>query len=254
MADKQNQLSTIETKEMLYEVNGEEIKLTGSIVKKFLARGNKEMTDAEIFMFMSLCKFQKLNPFLNEAYPIKFGDECQLIVGKEAYMKRAESSNLLSGHEAGIIIDRDGEIIEVEGCFSLPTDKLLGGWAKVHRSDREFPTVMKVSFKEYDKGQSIWKSKPSTMIRKVALVQALREAFPENLANMYVEDEMPEIDKEKVVSNTIKQNANKEIIDIEDEETEVAEVVEVVEDKPKSKTSQQTVVQQEIIVEDGPGY
>ena len=32
---------------------------------------------------------------------------------------------------------------------------------------------------------SNWASKPATMIRKVALVQALREAFPEDLQGMY---------------------------------------------------------------------
>lgn len=214
----QTQLSQVDKKEMAYEVNGEQIKLTGQIVRTFLARGNKALSDPEIFMFMSLCKFQKLNPFLNEAYLIKFGDDCQIIVGKEAFMKRAETSERLDGIEAGLIIERDGKVTDVEGCFTLPTDKLLGGWAKVYRSDRKFPIIMRVSLKEYDKGQSLWKSKPSTMIRKVALVQALREAFPENLAGMYTEDEMPEADHSKVVEQTIKANANKEIIDIESDE------------------------------------
>jgi phage recombination protein Bet len=211
---EQNQLTTVDKKEMAYEVNGEQIKLTGQIVRTFLARGNKALTDPEIFMFMSLCKFQKLNPFLNEAYLIKFGDDCQIIVGKEAFMKRAEESELLEGIEAGIIVDRDKVVTEVEGCFMLPTDHLLGGWARVHRSDKKYPSIMKVSLEEYDKKQSLWKTKPSTMIRKVALVQALREAFPENLAGMYVEDEMPEVDHSRVVEQTVQTNANKVVIDI----------------------------------------
>ena len=37
---------------------------------------------------------------------------------------------------------------------------------------------------------SNWKAKPGTMIRKVALTQALREAFPEDLGSMYAPEEM----------------------------------------------------------------
>ncbi|MFA9494242.1 recombinase RecT, partial [Streptococcus sp. E17BB] len=36
---------------------------------------------------------------------------------------------------------------------------------------------------------STWNSMPATMIRKTALVNALREAFPEDLGNMYTEDD-----------------------------------------------------------------
>ncbi len=37
---------------------------------------------------------------------------------------------------------------------------------------------------------SNWAAKPGTMIRKVALVQALREAFPEDLQALYDAEEM----------------------------------------------------------------
>jgi uncharacterized protein CbrC (UPF0167 family) len=43
---------------------------------------------------------------------------------------------------------------------------------------------------EYNKGFALWKTMPATMIRKVAIVQALREAFPETLSGMYSEDEI----------------------------------------------------------------
>ena len=37
---------------------------------------------------------------------------------------------------------------------------------------------------------SQWSKKPATMIRKVALVQALREAFPEDFGGMYSQEEV----------------------------------------------------------------
>ena len=42
---------------------------------------------------------------------------------------------------------------------------------------------------------SQWATKPATMIKKVALVQALRDAFPSALGQLYIQDEM-DIDTE----------------------------------------------------------
>lgn len=47
-----------------------------------------------------------------------------------------------------------------------------------------------VSFSEYDKGQANWKSKPATMICKVATSQCVREAFPKDYEGLYSEEEM----------------------------------------------------------------
>ena len=45
---------------------------------------------------------------------------------------------------------------------------------------------------EYNSHKSLWNSKPLTMIRKVALVQALREAYPDRFAGTYDQSEMGE--------------------------------------------------------------
>lgn len=180
-------------KEMMvtYQANGEELTLTPSTVKNFLTRGNGAITGQEAILFMNLCKYQKLNPFLNEAYLVKFGDKpAQMITGKDAFMKRAEIHEEFEGYKAGLIIARENEVLEVEGSFTVPGDKLLGGWCEVYRADRKHPIVAKVSFEEYNKGQSTWKDMAKTMIRKVAMVQAFREAFPANLGGMYVEEEV----------------------------------------------------------------
>ena len=71
----------------------------------------------------------------------------------------------------------------------LPGDTLVGGWARVYRKNFKVPVEIFVSREEYDKKQSTWNAMPATMIRKTALVNALREAFPEDLGNMYTEDD-----------------------------------------------------------------
>ena len=173
-----------------YEVNGEEVKLTGNMVKQYLVSGNGNVTDQELVMFLQLAKYQKLNPFLNEAYLVKFGTQpAQIIVSKEAFMKRAESHPQYDGFEAGIVVQRGEEIKELAGAIKLPKDVLIGGWAKVYRKDRTMPIVSQVALEEFSKGQATWKNMPNTMIRKTAIVNALREAFPEALGAMYTEDD-----------------------------------------------------------------
>ncbi len=78
------------SKAISFEVNGEEVKLSGNIIREYLVSGNDDVTDQEVVNFLNLCRYQKLNPFLKEAYLIKFkGTPAQLITSKEAFMKRA---------------------------------------------------------------------------------------------------------------------------------------------------------------------
>ncbi|TFJ05304.1 phage recombination protein Bet, partial [Carnobacterium divergens] len=159
------------TKNVEFEVNGEPVKLSGNTIKEYLVNGGGNVSDQEVVMFMNLCKFQKLNPFLKEAYLIKFGTQpAQIIVSKEAFMKRAEAHAQYDGLEAGVIVERDQQLVEVEGAVMLNGDKLIGGWAKVYREDRSRPVISKISLKEFSKGQSTWNQMPLTMIRKTAIV------------------------------------------------------------------------------------
>lgn len=203
-----------------YEVNGQEVKLTGNIVKQYLVSGNGAVTDQEVVMFLNLCKFQKLNPFLNEAYLVKFGSKpAQIIVSKEAFMKRAEAHPQYNGFTAGVIVEREGEIVELEGAIKLDNDKLIGGWAEIYRADRKVPVMVKLSYKEFSKGQAAWSSMPMNMIRKTAIVNAMREAFPDSLGALYTEEEeLPSSPRsvEVEVEETIRENANKEVIDFND--------------------------------------
>ena len=234
MSEKSSAVTLLE-REMVYTVGEEEVKLTANIVKSFIARGNKQLTDKEVVVFMNLCKYRKLNPFLNEAYLVKFGDEAQMVVGKEALMRKAEESPRYRGHKAGIIVARENEILELEGCFKLQSDVLVGGWAEVFVEGKDYPVVAKVALAEYTKGQSTWKSMPSTMIRKVALVQALREAFPTEIGSLYSKEELG-IDESKIINvqqevkEEIKNEANKEFIDINEDKTPVVEA-EIIESK-----------------------
>lgn len=210
-----NQTTELPDKATVYEVDGEEVKLSPNIIRNYLVRGNGTVNDQEIVMFLNLCRYQKLNPFLNEAYLVKFGGDAQIIVSKEAFMKRAEGHPQYSGLQAGIIVERDGELVEIEGAVKLKADALIGGWAKIYREDRKQPTTVKIDVGEFGKSQATWKSMPQNMIRKSAIVNAMREAFPERLGAMYSEEEVETAPRDITadVSNEINKNANKETID-----------------------------------------
>lgn len=187
-----------------YEANGMEVKLTPNLVRDYMVSGDKsKVTYQEVAMFMNLCKFSGLNPWLKEAYCIKYGTEpATLVVGKEAFQKRAESHPAYDGFEAGIIVqdDETGEIIYRNGTLKLLGEEIVGGYAEVWRKDKSHSTRVEVSFEEYAGRKkdgtlnSQWSKKPATMIRKVALVQALREAFPTSFGGMYTAEEQGKIE------------------------------------------------------------
>lgn len=195
-----------------YTVAGQSIKLNATIVRNYLTRGNDSVTDTEIIQFITLCKYQKLNPFLNEAYLVKFkGSPAQIITSKEAYLKRADECPQYQGMDSGIIVQRQDKIIDEEGCFYLPTDILLGGWAIVYREGHR-PCKVRISLREYNKGKATWVTMPAQMINKVAESQALRKAFPTQLGAMYTREEVQDVSFEDVNDNAErekKDNANK---------------------------------------------
>ncbi len=186
------------TKVVEYECGGQLVKLSPNIIRNYLVNGNGNVTDQEVAMFLNLCKFQKLNPFLREAYLIKYGSQpATIVTGKEAITKRAMRSPNYAGQQAGVVVlTEDGTLENRIGSIVLEDETLVGGWAKVFVKGYEYPIEITVAFDEYvgrkSSGEinSQWSKRPATMIRKVALVQALREAFPEDLAGMYSTEEM----------------------------------------------------------------
>lgn len=197
----------VDIKNVSYEVGGNKVDLSPAVIKKYLVSGGGDVSDQEVMLFMQMCKGQGLNPFLREAYLVKYkssnpkyDNPATMIVGKEAFMKRAESDNDFNGYAAGIIVvNMKGEIEERKGSFYISKgnrEELVGGWAKVFYKSGKEPVYHTVSIDEYIGKKSngeitaMWATKKATMIRKVALVQALREAFPQNLGNMFTADEM----------------------------------------------------------------
>lgn len=184
-----------------YDVDGQEVKLTPSIVQQYIVGAdNAQITMPEFKFFTELCKARKLNPFLKEAYCIKYGKQpAQIVVGKDAVLKRAILNPNFDGIDSGVIVKvvATDKIIERKGTFFDKDDeKLVGGWARVYRKNWTHPTYCSVSFDEVSQKKndgtlnSNWAGKGATMVEKVAKVRALRETFIEDLGGMYEAEEM----------------------------------------------------------------
>ncbi|MFC1910275.1 phage recombination protein Bet [Chloroflexota bacterium] len=182
---------------------GRNITITFDDVKKRLC---PRATDQEVIVFLKMAQSLNLNPWARDIYMVKYKDDepAGYIVANEAYLKAAELCPEYDGHEAGIIIKSPaGELILREGAFLLDEEKnaLSGAWAKVYRKDRQRPFYIAVNIKECQKynreGQPtrFWREMPATMVRKVALSRALREAFPSRLGGLVTAaeyEQMPE--------------------------------------------------------------
>lgn len=152
-----------------------------------------EATPQEVVFFMELCRSQRLNPFKREAFLVKYGSNpASMITAEVVFERRANSHPSYTGMEYGVVyLDANGNICKREGTATYKTagEVLIGGWARVHRSDRS-DAYAEVSMDEYGKGQSVWKTMPGVMISKCAKATALRLAFPSDFQGMYISEEM----------------------------------------------------------------
>lgn len=180
--------------------DGTEVKLSPAIVAKYVLTGNGEASDKDVFSFLAKCRARGLNPLAGDAYMTSYRNRdgstsTSVIVSKDYFVRTATQQAGFDGMRAGVVVAnrKTGELTYREGSIvGKNSECLVGGWAEVYDKGRRFASRAEVSLDEYDQGRSLWKSKPATMIRKVALVQALREAYPGAFGGIYDRDEMPE--------------------------------------------------------------
>jgi len=195
MSDQNKDLAQ---REMKYQTDYGEVKLTPALVKRYLVSGGGAVSDTEIIMFMQLCKYQGLNPWVREAFLIKYtgNSPATLVVAKQAYDKRADKSDDYDGKVSGVCVLVEGQLQQRKGSLVLPGETLVGAWARVYRKSKKVPFEVSVNFSEYvgktKEGETTrqWSRMPATMIVKVAEGQALRAAFPREYQGLYEESEI----------------------------------------------------------------
>ena len=207
--------------------DGQSVELTIDSIKKFLVSGKPELvTTQEMVYFMGICQSRGMNPFAKDCYLMKYGNEpAAIITSIDFFRSRAKAQSDCKGWQSGIIVeDKDGNVKHSNGLIRKG-ETLLGGWFKATPEGWETEFVLEVNLDGYIKktksGQvtAFWqKEKQPTMIRKVAESQGLREIWPDEFAKMYMEEEIDRTEMRDGIFNNgedIKENANKEDLDID---------------------------------------
>lgn len=174
--------------------SGISVRITPDDIKNYIC---PQATDKEVCMFLELCRAQRLNPFIKDAYLVKYGNApASIITGKEVFVRRANNNPKYEGIEHGIVFMRkaQGGSVQVEkregaAVYKAAGETLLGGWARVFVKGKR-PVYCELSLDEYSTGKSNWAKMPAVMIDKCAQVGALRLAFPDDFQGLYAAEEM----------------------------------------------------------------
>lgn len=197
-----------------------QVELSVDIIRTQIAKG-QNITDTEIMNFMMLCKYRGLNPFLGQAHLVKFGDDCQMITGKDVFTQRLNQNQLCKGWETGVIVlDKSKEITKRVGTLVLETDTLIGAYCTIEREGWKKPFEWTINLKDYlrtyrnkktgkTEAMGNWAKMPAVMLVKCAMVSAVRNVFPESFGGMYDADEIG-VDMSNVVDVTPKQKTEKQ--------------------------------------------
>jgi phage recombination protein Bet len=181
------------------------VSLSVEIVRKYIAVPAKDRDNGEVLpddrqctKFILLCQARRLNPHEGDAFMIPFWNkssgrhEWSLITAHNAFLKRAEVHPDYNGKESGVIVfdEEAGTIEELQGDFVPPDRTLLGGWCKVHYKNKQHPEYQRLKLETYAKGFGNWTFDAAGMICKCSEAAALRSAFPNTMAGMYLREEM----------------------------------------------------------------
>jgi phage recombination protein bet len=166
-------------------------KLDGATLRNFVDPKH-QASPQELQTLLAIVKNRNLNPFTKEVYFIKYGNNpAQIVVSKDAFMKRAEQNPNYDGFESGIIYeDAGGELKNKKGVILPKNGTLIGGWCEVYRKDRTRPVYREVELSAYNTGKNWWQKAPGQMIEKVAIVAAVRDSFSEDVGGLYTSEEM----------------------------------------------------------------
>ena len=167
---------------------------------------NKQVADKEVFGALLSTTFKGLSgqnakkamlegmmrgftfkDFLEKnVYAIPFKDAYSLVSSIDYARKLGMRSGVVGVSEPNYEFDENKKLISCTITVKRKVGEYVGEYSA------------KVYFDEYNTGYNLWKTKPKTMIAKVAEMHALRKACPEELSQIYVEEdyqkETPETD------------------------------------------------------------
>jgi phage recombination protein Bet len=148
-----------------------------------------QLTEPEKLQFIEIAQAFKLNPFKREIHVAIYGEgeyrRLSIITGYEVYLKRAERTGKLDGWKAWV---------EGEG-------DAMKALVEIHRKDWAESFIHEVYWREAVQKKkdgsptSFWTKQPKFQLKKVAISQGFRLAFPDELGGLpYDASELPDIE------------------------------------------------------------
>jgi phage recombination protein Bet len=230
--------------EVSYEVEGQNIKLDMEAVRNLIAVGSN-ITNQEIVIFMEMCKYQRLNPFVKDVYLIKFGKTAQMVTSVNVMTQRLNEYDKMDGWNAGVLVinKNTGEEFYKKGTFfNKETEALVGAWfeASIKGWKNKWENTVSIDeyfkYDSYGKPQGQWGTMTATMIVKCAIAASARRLLPGEFKGVYTSEELGDslekaIDITPVPVAQTKQNQNVEPakVEVKPEYIDIFEMREIVE-------------------------
>lgn len=171
-------------------------------IQKYQEEVTRELANAETVKTLIATTFKGLTPenmklacvegmmrgftfkdFLEKnVYAISYGQTYSLVTSIDYARKIGMRSGVVGKSEPIYTEKSTGEIVTCSVTIKRKTNGEIGDFTS------------KVYFSEYTTGRNLWTAKPRTMIAKVAEMHALRMACPEEMSQVYVEEELEKTD------------------------------------------------------------
>jgi phage recombination protein Bet len=165
----------------------------------------KSCSDNEFKLLVHMANEYGLNPLKREIWAVKYSySPAQIFVSRDGFLSIAHKSGQFNGMETKFetTTTKDSNGKELNELTATCT---------VYRKDMEKPISVTVFLSEYDSKQSVWKTKPRTMLQKVAESQALRRAF--NVDGVYSPEEFDQANEVQTI--------DKKVIDVKEQINEL---------------------------------
>lgn len=177
------------------------------------------VTDEELALFIEVCKRSGLDPFQKEIFCVprrvntgtkdnpRWVQKHEAQPAEAGMLARADRFPDFRGIKAAAVYSGD-EILITEDTVTHRFNpakrqgQLVGAWAQAFREGRVYP-VEYVTLEAYRQATSQWNSKPDTMLVKCARAAALRRAYPNSFAGLYLKEEMPAEEFEVPAANSL---------------------------------------------------
>jgi phage recombination protein Bet len=163
-------------------------------------------SDDELKLFARFCNQQNLDPFAKEAYLMKDRHgKLIMVTNYHVFYKRAQASGTFGGLDEIRYNERmkDGKLIyntKAELVKANMEPVTAHCTVYVLRQGQRLPVTHSIVVSEYNRGNYVWKGKPFTMADKCVNAGAMRKGFPDEVAGLYVEEELGSMLGETVAS------------------------------------------------------